>query len=113
MATMARKTWIAGIAVLTACFLALLLMVLMNDRAYADITAQTGEVHKAAPPNSVALNQHEHDDDSGNPSGAHAFNEEQDYVTKVPIALDVCTTATSAFVVCPSPRGVRSTRPAT
>ncbi|MDQ3778504.1 MAG: hypothetical protein M3310_06545, partial [Actinomycetota bacterium] len=73
--------------------------------ASADITATTGEVHEAPAPNSVVLGQHEHDDDTGNPSGAHAFNEEQDYVTKAPIALDVCTTATSAFVVCQNPRG--------
>jgi hypothetical protein len=70
--------------------------------ASGDIAATTGEVHKAPPPNSVVLGQHEHDDDTGNPSGAHAFNEEQDYVTKAPIALDVCTTNASAFVVCAS-----------
>jgi hypothetical protein len=101
MEILARKSWIAGMAVLTACFFALLLM---NDLAYADITATTGEVHEGDPPASVELNQHEHDDDTGTESGAHAFNEEQDYVTKAPIALDVCTTATSAFVTCPAPR---------
>ena len=95
MATLARKSWLAGIAVLTAWFFTLLLM---NDLAYADITATTGEVHEGPPPASVELNQHEHDDNTGTDSGAHAFNEEQDYVTKAPIALDVCTTATSAFV---------------
>ncbi len=106
MATMARKTWIAGIAVLTACFFALLLMILMNDRAYADISATTGEVHKGPAPNSVVLGQHEHDDDTGTqPRGAHAFDEEQDYVTKAPIALDVCTANTSSFLICPNPRG--------
>src|SRR5215203_205284 len=101
MATLARKSWLAGIAVLTAWFFTLLLM---NDLAYADITATTGEVHEGPPPASVELNQHEHDDNTGTDSGAHAFNEEQDYVTKAPIALDVCTTATSAFVTCPVPR---------
>ena len=99
MATMARKTCAAGVALLTACIFALLLIILMNDRAYADITAQTGEVHKRPAPDSVVLGQHAHDDDTGNPSGAHAFNEEQDYVTKGPIPLDVCTMATSAFMV--------------
>ena len=62
MEILARKSWIAGMAVLTACFFALLLM---NDLAYADITATTGEVHEGDPPASVELNQHEHDDDTG------------------------------------------------
>src|SRR5688572_26381484 len=42
----------------------------------ASITTAAGEVHKSSPPASVALNQHEQDDNAGNPSGAHAFNEE-------------------------------------
>jgi hypothetical protein len=101
---MARKTWIAGIAVLTACFFGLLLMILMNDRAYAEITATAGEVHEAPPPASVMLNNHEHADTGPQPSGVHAFEEEQDYVTKAPILLDVCTTNTSSFVICPNPK---------
>ena len=88
---------------LALCMLAMVLPVAV----WAAVTATTGEVHKGAPPASVAINQHEHDDDSGSPSGAHAFDEEQDYVTKAPIALDVCTTNTSAFVICPTPRGGR------
>jgi hypothetical protein len=103
---MARKTWIAGIAVLTACFFALLLMILMNHRADALITATAGEVHKQPPPASVKLGDHEHADSGtgSGPFGVHAFEEEQDYVTKAPIVLDVCTTNTSAFVTCPNPR---------
>jgi hypothetical protein len=79
----------------------------LSGPAGASISASSGEVHKGAPPASVAVNQHEHDDDTGSPSGAHAFDEEQDYVTKGPTPLDVCTTATSAFIICPNPRGGR------
>jgi hypothetical protein len=91
----------------TSAALALLITMVFTSVAGALITAATGEVHSAPPPSSVALNQHEHDDDTGTPRGAHAFDEEQDYTTKAPIALDVCTTATSAFVTCPTPRGGR------
>jgi hypothetical protein len=75
--------------------------------APASITQTSDEVHKGPPPPSVVLGQHEHDDNTGTPSGAHAFDEEQDHVTVAPVALDVCTTATSAFITCPSPRGGR------
>ena len=95
---MARTTGMSALV-------AVIITMLLTSVAAADITGTAGEVHEAAPPNSVALNQHEHDDDSGSPSGAHAFNEEQDYATKAPVVLDNCTTATSAFVVCPNPRG--------
>ena len=105
---MASRMRIAGIEVLTACFFALLLMFLMSDRAYAEITTTTGEVHKGDPPASVDKDQHEHDDNTGDMSGAHAFNEEQDYLTKGPIALNVCTSATSASVTCPEPRTSRT-----
>jgi hypothetical protein len=56
-------------------------------------------VHEATPPESVAVGQHEHADSGtgSGPFGAHAFDEEQDYVTKAPVLLDVCTTNTSAF----------------
>jgi hypothetical protein len=72
----------------------------------AEITAIAGEVHEGAPPASVALNQHEHADTGtgAGPFGAHAFDEEQDYVTKTIVTLDVCTTNTSAFITCANPR---------
>lgn len=89
-------------ALLTAFALAILAV-----GASASITQTSGEVHEGTPPASVALNQHEHDDNTGDPSGAHAFDEEQDHVTLAPIVLDVCTTTTSAFVTCPVPRGGR------
>ena len=79
--------------------------------AFGGISATTGEVHKGTPPASVALNEHEHDDDTGTPKGAHAFDEEQDYVTKAPILLDLCTTNTSAFLICPNPKSGNIDRP--
>src|SRR5687768_1994789 len=110
MATMARKTCIAGVALLIACCFALLLM---NDPAYADITATSGEVHEGDPPASVALNQHQHDDDTGTaPRGAHAFNEEQDYTTRAPIALDICIPGNPSFALCePNARAGKYDRP--
>jgi hypothetical protein len=64
--------------------------------AGADITVTAGEVHEGAPPASVALNQHQHSDTEG----AHAFNEEQDYTTAAPIALDICIPGNPAFAIC-------------
>jgi hypothetical protein len=79
----------------------------------AAIQSVSGEVHGAAPPASVALNQHEHADSGqgAGPFGAHAFDEEQDYVAKAPILLDVCTTTTSPFVICPDPKSGNIDRP--
>src|SRR5688572_8971547 len=81
--------------------------------AAGEITATVGEVHEGPPPASVALNQHEHADSGtgSGPFGAHAFEEEQDYVTKAPVVLDVCTTNTSPFVVCASPKSGNIDRP--
>jgi hypothetical protein len=78
--------------------------------ANASITASAGEVHFAAPPASVVLNQHEHPDSGAN-QGAHAFNEEQDYVTKAAVTVDVCTTTTSPFIVCANPKSGNIDRP--
>ncbi len=92
---------------LVAALIVALLGVCSTDTATALITAVTGEVHQStSPPADVRRGQHEHPDSGIGPGpfGAHAFNEEQDYVTKAPIALDVCTMGTSAFVTCPSPR---------
>ncbi len=91
--------------------IALLVTMLITSVAGALITAATGEVHHAPPPSSVVLNQHEHADSGPQPSGAHAFDEEQDYTTRAPIALDVCTANTSAFIVCPSPKSGNIDRP--
>ncbi|HYZ18310.1 MAG TPA: Ig-like domain-containing protein [Gaiellaceae bacterium] len=91
-----------------AAFLTATALAVLAVGASAEITATTGEVHEGTAPASVALNQHEHDDDTGTaPRGAHAFDEEQDHVTVAPIVLDVCTTTTSAFITCPTPRGGR------
>jgi hypothetical protein len=81
--------------------------------AGAEITQTAGEVHEAAPPASVALNQHQHADSGqgAGPFGAHAFDEEQDHVTTAPVLLDVCTTTTSPFVICPAPRSGNIDRP--
>jgi hypothetical protein len=80
--------------------------------AWGDITATSGEVHSGAPPASVALNQHQHDDDTGNPRGAHAFNEEQDYTTRAPIALDICIPGNPSFALCePNARAGKYDRP--
>ena len=81
-----------GLGAAVTCLIAALFMGTVS----AQITATAGEVHKAPPPASVALNQHEHADSGkgDGPFGAHAFEEEQDYVTKAPVLLDVCTTNT-------------------
>ena len=96
-----RTRRLAAVVVLSVAGMALPVV------ASGQINATTGEVHKGAPPASVVAGAHEHDDDTGSPRGAHSFDEEQGYVTKAPVLLDVCTTPTSAFVTCPSPRGGR------
>ncbi|HEX2045262.1 MAG TPA: Ig-like domain-containing protein [Gaiellaceae bacterium] len=79
--------------------------------AGAAITASMDEVHVGAPPASVALNQHQHDDDTGNPRGAHAFDEEQDHTTTTPISLDICIPGSPSFASCePNARAGRFDR---
>jgi hypothetical protein len=68
--------------------------------ASGEITATMGEVHEGDPPASVALNQHQHDDDTGSPRGAHAFDEEQDHTTTAPISLDICIPGNPSFALC-------------
>jgi hypothetical protein len=68
--------------------------------AAAAITTTADEVHQGAPPPSVALNQHQHDDDTGTPRGAHAFNEEQDHTTTAAILLDICIPGNPSFALC-------------
>jgi hypothetical protein len=87
-----------------AVAIAALIIGFLAASAGAEITAMAGEVHEGPTPASVALNQHEHTDTGPQPSGAHAFDEEQDYLTRTAILLDVCTTNTSAFVICPNPK---------
>jgi hypothetical protein len=94
-----------------AVLVAALLAAAATGVAAASITAVSGEVHQSTAghpsPANVAMNQHQHPDSGPGPGpfGAHAFDEEQDYTTKAPIALDNCSMATSAFVTCPTPRG--------
>ncbi|HEV2756989.1 MAG TPA: Ig-like domain-containing protein, partial [Actinomycetota bacterium] len=94
-----------------AALVVALLGIAVTGIAVASITAASGEVHRSTlghpSPSNVAMNQHQHPDAGPGPGpfGAHAFDEEQDYTTKAPIALDNCTMATSAFVTCPTPRG--------
>jgi hypothetical protein len=76
------------------------------------ITATRDEVHLGDPPASVALNQHQHDDDEGTPRGAHAFDEEQDHTTTTPIALDICIPGNPSFALCePNARAGKYDRP--
>jgi hypothetical protein len=80
--------------------------------AGAHITSTSGEVHEGAPPASVVLNQHQHDDDTGSPRGAHAFNEEQDYTTATSITLDICIPGNPSFALCePNARAGKYDRP--
>jgi hypothetical protein len=80
--------------------------------AGADITAVQDEVHEGDPPASVAINQHQHDDDTGTPRGAHAFNEKQDHTTSTPITLDICIPGSPSFALCePNARAGRYDRP--
>jgi hypothetical protein len=90
-----------------------LLCFTLSVDAGAAITATSGEVHEGpAPPASVALNQHQHDDDTGNPRGAHAFNEEQDHTTAGPIPLDICIPGNPSFALCePNARAGKYDRP--
>jgi hypothetical protein len=77
-----------------------LLIGFLPTSAGADITGTRDEVHEGDPPASVALNQHQHDDDTGSPRGAHAFNEEQDHTTIGPIILDICIPGNPSFALC-------------
>jgi hypothetical protein len=80
--------------------------------AWGDITATTDEVHEGDPPASVAVNQHQHDDNTGTPRGAHAFNEEQDYTSRAPISLDICIPGNPSFALCePNARAGKYDRP--
>jgi hypothetical protein len=95
-----------------AVAIASLIIGFLPNSAGADITSTRDEVHEGDPPASVVLNQHQHDDDTGNPRGAHAFNEEQDHTTTGPITLDICIPGNPSFALCePNARAGKYDRP--